>query len=157
MMRAIALASLLLTAACGLKPVYSQGAAGAPAMMLANIDVPVIPDRSGYLVRQALLERLGQGGTAYRLQIRLDDTISGLGVRGDDSISRERRQLRARWQLVAADGKVLIDAAARADAGIDVVSSDYAVVAAENAALERLATDIAGQIAARIALFARGQ
>ena len=41
------------------------------------------------------------------------------------------------------------------DAGIDRVSSNYAVVAAETTALERLATEIAQQIAARIARYAQ--
>mgnify|MGYP003631769513 FL=1 len=90
--------------------------------------------------------------------MKLDDSLSGFGVRGDDSISRERRQLRARWQLVEeTTGAVLIDAAARSDAGIDIVSSEYAVIAAENAALERLSEEIAQQIIARVALFARNE
>ena len=151
------LALLLLLAGCGLQPVYSNGSSGAAATMLAGIDVSAIEGRGGYLVRQALLDRVGTEGGRYRLDVKLDDAISGFGVRGDDSISRERRLLRARWQLVDAGGKVLIDETARADAGIDVVGSEYAVVAAENAALERLATDLAAQIAARVALYARGQ
>lgn len=160
MRRAAALCALLLIGGCGLQPVYSGGSRGAAATTLASVDVPVIPDRAGFLVRQALLERIGGRGdggrSAYRLEIKLDDSISGLGVRGDDSISRERRQLRARWQLIeAAGGTVVIDAASRADAGVDVVESEYAVIVAENAALERLADDIAGQIAARVALYAR--
>jgi LPS-assembly lipoprotein len=151
------LALLLLLGGCGLQPVYSNGSSGAAASMLAGIDVAVIEGRDGYLVRQALLDRVGGAGGSYRLDVRLDDAISGFGVRGDDSISRERRQLRARWQLVDAAGKVIIDATARADSGIDVVGSEYAVVAAETAALERLAEDIAEQIAARVALHARSQ
>lgn len=157
MKRAATLALLLLTAACGLRPVYSGGGRGAEANLLASIDVAEIPERAGYLVRQSLLGRIGDNSSgAYRLQVKLDDEISGFGVRGDDSISRERRLLRARWQLVeASSGAVVIDAAARADAGIDVVNSEYAVVAAETAALERLSRDIADQITARIALYAR--
>ena len=159
MRRGVALL-LLLAAGCGLRPVYSNGSGGAAASLLAAIEVSAIEGRGGYLVRQALLDRVGGGNSEtarYRLDVRLDDSISGFGVRGDDSISRERRLLRARWQLVGSDGKALIDATSRADAGIDVVSSDYAVVAAENAALERLAEDIAGQITARVALFVRGE
>jgi LPS-assembly lipoprotein len=38
--------------------------------------------------------------------------------------------------------------------GIDVVSSEYATVAAEQTALERLAKDIADQIVSRVALYA---
>ena len=70
-------------------------------------------------------------------------------------MTRERRSLRARYRLVdAARGTVLIDATAGSDAGIDVVSSEYATVAAEQTALERLAVEIADQIVARVALYA---
>ena len=51
-------------------------------------------------------------------------------------------------------GLVLLDATAGSDAGIDVVSSPYATVAAEQTALERLARVVADQIVARLALYA---
>lgn len=143
--------------ACALQPVYGGGNSAA-AVTLSQISVPLIPDRAGYLVRQALLDRVGEAGTAaYQLNVKLDDDITGFGVRGDEAITRERRTLRARWQLVElASGNVLIDATSRSDAGIDVVSSDYAVVAAEDTALERLAREIADDMTARIALYAAG-
>jgi LPS-assembly lipoprotein len=63
--------------------------------------------------------------------------------------------LRARYRLVdAAVGTVLLDATAGSDVGIDVVSSEYATVAAEQTALERLSRDIADQIVTRVAIYA---
>jgi len=50
---------------------------------------------------------------------------------------------------------VLLDATAGSDAGIDVVRSEYATIAAENTALERLSQIVADQIVARVALYAR--
>jgi len=50
---------------------------------------------------------------------------------------------------------VLVDETAAADAGIDRVSSNFAVVAAETTALERLSVDLARQISARLARYAR--
>lgn len=154
----IALAPLAL-AACALQPIYSGGARSDAARALAGIDVAPIPDRAGFLVRSALRERLGGAAESprYRLEVELDDKIEGFAIRRDDSSTRERRTLRARYRLVSADGsRTLIDATARTDAGIDVVrSSEFAVVAAENTALERLAVDIAEQIATRLALLAR--
>lgn len=149
----------LALSACQLTPVYGGGANSAAARTLGAISVPAVPERSGYLVRQALLDLVGGAGeTRYRLDVALDDEITGLGIRGDDSITRERRTLRARWQLIeTASGNTLIDETVRADSGIDVVSSDYAVVAAETDALERLSIDIANQIAARVAIYARQQ
>jgi LPS-assembly lipoprotein len=122
------------------------------------VQVAPIPGRAGWLVRTALEDRLGNDGRIvplYRLEIELDDEIIGLGIRFDDSVTRERRTLRARYRLVdAARGTVLLDATAGSDAGIDVVSSEYATVAAEQTALERLSVELADQIVARIALYA---
>lgn len=148
----------LALAGCGLAPVYSGGGNGVAAASFRNITVAAIPDRSGFLVRQALLDRLGaaDANPRYRLEVELDDQIVAFGVRGDNSAARERRTLRARYRLVdTTNNAVVLDATAGADSGIDRVSSNYAVVAAEVTALERLSTEIARQIGARLALFAR--
>ncbi|TVV71471.1 LPS assembly lipoprotein LptE [Sphingomonas solaris] len=155
---ALAAASLLLSG-CGLRPLYAGGANGAVAQSLAGIEVAPIPDRAGWLVRNALVDRLAAGGTTaprYRLEVELDDQITGFGIRTDNAVTRERRTLRARYRLrdAGAAGTVLLDATAGSDAGIDVVSSEYATIAAEQSALERLSGQIADQIVARIALYA---
>jgi LPS-assembly lipoprotein len=155
---ALALALLPLLASCGLRPVYAGGASGPVASSLSAISVAPIPERAGWLMRNALIDRLGSDASAnaaYRLEVDLDDDISGFGIRGDRSVTRERRTLRARYRLVqASTGLVLLDATAGSDAGIDVVSSPYATVAAEQTALERLAKVVADQIVARLALYA---
>lgn len=156
-MRAIfASLALLGLSACGLQPMYAGGGNGAVAQGLAAVDVPAIPGRAGWLVRNELVDRLGAGGDAparYRLDVRLDDQLEGLGILGDDTVSRERRTLRARYQLIdVSSGEILLDATAGSDAGIDVVSSEYAVIAAEQTALENLSREVADRIVARIAL-----
>ncbi len=155
------LAPLLLTA-CGLQPLYSAGAKGPVAGLLGEVRVAQIEGQAGWLVRNALRDRLvatqgGEGpGNRYRLDIKLEDSITGFGVRADDSITRERRSLRARYQLVdSASGEVVLDATAASDAGIDVVGSEFATIAAEQSAQERLAQAVADQIIARLAVFAR--
>lgn len=145
---------------CGLQPVYSAGTASAPAQLLGQISIAPIPDRAGYLVKSALQEEFGTAAasTAYRLDVVLDDQITAFGVRGDSSAARERRTLRARFKLVdAATNTVLLDDAVASDAGIDRVSSNFAVVAAENTALDRMAVDIARQITARLARYAKSR
>jgi LPS-assembly lipoprotein len=158
MIRHAALALLMLTAACGLRPLYSEGSRGPVAHTLRSISVGKIEGQAGWLVRTALEDRLGAQGTAeplYRLEVELDDDISGFGIRSDNAVTRERRSLRARYRLVeASTGMVLLDATAGSDAGIDVVSSEFATVAAEQTALERLSKEVADQIVARVALFA---
>ncbi len=160
MMRLAVLALALLLSACGLKPMYAGGANGAVAQGLAGIDVSPIEGKSGWLMRNALVDRLGasrsNGSPRYRLDVRLDDKLEGLGLLSDDTIARERRTLRARYQLVdLATGEIVLDATAGSDAGIDVVSSEYATIAAENTALENLTREVADRIVTRIALTLR--
>ena len=156
MMRPLALMLCLLLAACGLKPMYAGGASGAVASGLGTVQVAAIPDRAGWLVRNALVDRLGgeSGDPSYRLEVELDEDLTAFGIRGDAAVTRERRTLRARYRLVdLKTGEVVLDATAGSDAGIDIVSSEYATVAAEQTAQERLAGVVADQMVARLALF----
>lgn len=156
-MRLAVLALALLLSACGLKPMYAGGGSGAVAQGLAGIEISPIEGKSGWLMRNALSDRLGASHAAasprYRLDVRLDDKVEGLGLLSDDTIARERRTLRARYQLVdLASGEIVLDATAGSDAGIDVVSSEYATIAAENTALENLTKEVADRIVTRLAI-----
>jgi LPS-assembly lipoprotein len=149
---------LLILPACGLRPLYGGGADSEVASVLRTVQVAPIPGQSGWLVRNKLIDRLGEAGSgtaAYRLDVVLDDNITAYGIRGDQAATRERRTLRARYQLVnMRTGLVLLDATAGSDAGIDIVSSEYATVAAEQTSLEQLADVVADQIVARLGLYA---
>lgn len=161
MMRAafLLVLSATLLGGCGMRPLYGGGGNGAIGQTLAATEVAPIEGQQGWLVANALRDRLRASGEAtprYRLQIALDDQIIGLGARLNDTITRERRILRARYQLIdLATGGVLIDATAGSDAGIDVVGSEYATIAAEQSALERLSGIVADQIVSRVALYAK--
>ena len=155
---AIALAASLALGGCGLHPLYGGGASSSVAMTMRSIAVAPIAGQSGWLVRNKLIERLGDEGAgeaAYRLDVTLDDNITAFGLSSNQSATRERRTLRARYQLVdSRTGMVVLDATAGSDAGIDIVSSEYATVAAEQTALENLTGTVADQIVARIGLYA---
>lgn len=153
---AMALALALSLTGCGLQPMYAGGGSGAVAQGLAAVDVSPIEGQQGWLMHNALADRLKAGGQAnprYRLDVRLDDKLEGLGLLSDNTVTRERRTIRARYQLVdTASGEILLDATAGSDAGIDVVSSEYAVIAAEQTALENLTREVADQIVSRVAV-----
>ncbi len=153
---ALALSTAL--SACGLRPLYGGGSGGAVATTLRSVQVAPIDGQVGWLVHNKLTDRLGDARDAppaYRLEVELDDNITGFGIRGDRAVTRERRTLRARYRLVDLNGGgVVLDATAGSDAGIDVVSSEYATVAAEQTAVERLSEVLADQIVARLGLFA---
>mgnify|MGYP001235049746 CR=1 FL=1 len=156
-------AALLALSGCGLQPMYAGGGSGVVAQGLAAVEVPPIEGRAGWLVRNALRDQLAQSGAdaaapRYRLDVLLDDNLEGLGLLTDETVGRERRTLRARYQLVdLGSGSVLLDATAGSDAGIDVVSSEYATIAAEQTALENLAREVAGQIVTSLTITLRPQ
>ena len=155
---ALALAATPLLGGCGLHPLYAGGSHSAVAQGLDQVDVPAIAGQKGWLMRNALMDRLHPGGVPegakrYRLDVRLDDKLEGLGVLANDTVGRERRTLRARYQLVdTTTGEILLDATAGSDAGIDVVSSEYATVAAEQTALENLTRVVADRIMISLAV-----
>jgi LPS-assembly lipoprotein len=161
MMRTLLPALLLALSGCGLQPMYAGGGSGPVAQGLAAVEVPPIEGRAGWLMRNALRDQLAPTGATsasarYRLDVLLDDDLEGLGLLTDDTVGRERRTLRARYQLVElGSGTVLLDATAGSDAGIDVVSSEYATIAAEQTALENLAREVAGQIVTRLTVALR--
>jgi LPS-assembly lipoprotein len=157
---AVAAAVAVAVAGCQLQPVYSVASLAATRGLLGGVEVAPIPERTGFLVQGELESRLSPLSTGlvprYRLAVVLDDRIEGFGVRGDNTIVRERRTLRARYSLTDLEsGKIVLESVAGADAGIDVVSSEYAVVAGEVTAVERLAEAVADQIVGRLAIFAR--
>ena len=156
MMRILLIGLALAVSACGLRPMYAGGGGGVAATSLRSIQVQSIPGKAGWLMHKALVQRLGDNpaDSRYRLEVELDDNITGFGIRGDSAATRERRTLRARYRLVdLSNGAVVLDATAGSDAGIDVVSSQYATVAAEQTALERLSEVVADQMVGRLAMF----
>jgi LPS-assembly lipoprotein len=158
MRRFTLIVGLLTLTGCGLHPLYAGGSGGAVASTLSAVSVAPIAGQSGWLMRNKLVDKLGEAGSstpAYRLDVTLDDNITAFGLRSDRAATQERRTLRARYQLVELrTGMVVLDATAGSDAGIDIVSSEYATVAAEQTALENLSDIVADQIVARVALFA---
>ena len=102
MRRLLPLLAFALTS-CGLHPLYGGGASGEVAIALRTVQVGPIDGQTGWLVRNKLIDRLSENGTdtpRYRLDVTLDDNITGFGIRGDRAVTRERRTLRARYQLV---------------------------------------------------------
>src|SRR6185369_17527353 len=80
-----------LLASCGLHPLYGGGSSGTVAMTLRTVEVGPIEGQVGWLVRNNLVDRLGESGSAsplYRLDVKLDDNITGFGIRGDRAVTR---------------------------------------------------------------------
>ena len=116
-------ATSLTIGGCGLRPLYANGSQGAVAQVLADVDVAPIEGHSGWLVRNALRDRLGAAGAEsprYRLDVRLDDQLEGLGVLSDEFDELPGRH---HAQLVPALLRGLGDSAPRVQAAAAVAAA----------------------------------
>ncbi len=174
-----ALATMVLCfslAACGFKPLYSNANGDRTRAQLAQIRVAPVSDTSGdaYIrdyYRQGRTTRLGQlfqdglerempGGldAPYRLQVSIEEQIEGLGIRPDESFTRQRISLIARYELInLTENKPLYKGEAKSEIGVDRVASEYATLAAERAAGARNAQLLVRQITAKLILALRGE
>ena len=152
---------LFLLANCGFQPLHGSRAgpvAGSTVSDMSYVMVAAIPDRTGQLVRNNLLDRLHAGGMAakpvFRLIVHLKESREGIAFQQDDSATRFNLRLSARFELVdSRDGASLLKGHTRAIAAYNVVRSDYANLISQRDAQKRAANSVADGIQKRIAVF----
>ncbi|HEY4124531.1 MAG TPA: LPS assembly lipoprotein LptE, partial [Rhizomicrobium sp.] len=101
MKRLPALILMLALGACGFHPLYGHG--GASPALMASIYVDPIPDRTGYELRNSLMDLLDSGGgnsKQYRLKITLSEDIKGIALQNDATITRYNYLLDAKYELI---------------------------------------------------------
>lgn len=160
--RLVLAAALLGLGACGFHPLYGEGSAGAdPAVArhLAAIDVAAIEDRFGQVLRQRLRERLapdGEARGAYTLDIVHTRSLEELAFRKDETATLGRLNYSAAYVLRSGD-TVLTRGASRGQSSYDLLQARYATVVAERDAEERIARQLADDIATRLGLYFAGR
>jgi LPS-assembly lipoprotein len=154
-----------LLSGCGFQPVYmptASGKAGPAARELAAVNVGVIPDRPGQLLRQALQTRFGndRGGVLAKYDLLVSFGISGEGIAilPDSTPTRIRLIGNANWRLVdiTPPRTQLTAGSARALDGANLFDSQYFALDLENeTAPRRIADAVADQIALQLAVWFR--
>ncbi len=147
-------------AGCGFRPLYAPAAGGAPgpaAAGLAAVYVPVLPERSGQLIRQALQQRFdGAGsGVAKRYELEVGHAIAsdGIAVQRDSSTTRVRLIGTATWVLrtLSLARTPLVTGSARVLDGYNILNQQYFAAELENeAAVRRIAQALADQITLKV-------
>jgi LPS-assembly lipoprotein len=160
-----ALCSGMSLSACGFQPVYmptASGNAGVAQRDLAAVQVALIPDRPGQLLRQALQDRfeLTNSGVARRYNLIVVYWISGEGIAvlQNSTVTRIRSIGNANWSLTSQDPArtVLTTGSARSVDAINIIDTQYFAGDLENEAVQkRLANAIADQITLQLATYFR--
>jgi LPS-assembly lipoprotein len=148
-------------AGCGFHPVYEPRSAkdsGAQAA-LGTVDVALMPERSGQLVRQELQARLDRGdgfAKKYELSVSFSVAADAIGIQQDTSVTRLRMVGTANWSLRSLDAArpVVTTGIARSVDGVNILDEQYfeADLAGETAT-RRIAAAVADQITLQLSSY----
>lgn len=151
---------LLSVAGCGFHPVYGRRDKAGPSDRLDEVNVDVIPDRQGQLLRQALQQRLeGSGeGRAKRFGLAVVYSVASdpISIQRDSTSSRLRVVATASWTLrsLQPGQGVLTSGSARMMDGFNVIDQQYFALDLENEdAQRRLAESVADQVTLQMASY----
>lgn len=127
---------------------------------MGSIYVKPIPERTGYVLRNDLLDLFDSmgnpEGAKYRLEVELKTEKVPLGFLENAQITRYNFYLTAHYALVAIkENKPVKRGVARTITSYNVVTSPYATVTAEKDAQDRAARDVAETIRTELAVFLR--
>jgi LPS-assembly lipoprotein len=159
---ALSFAALFIVG-CGFQPIYgTAGSDGSPVGEdLAAIYVEPISDRSGYGLRNYLLDLLNAKsqleGARYRLKVILREETEGVAIRPNATITRYNYLLSVQYELFPI-GQTTAEKIgnARSLTAYNVALSPYATVSAERDAKDRAARDAAERIRTELAVYFRG-
>ncbi len=152
----VVLGAVLAVSACGFEPLLGRVGDGSDAVeQLAAIRIEPIPDRSGQVLRNALLDKLTPQGrdiaSRYVLRIRLQEPRQILLLRRDDIISRSSYSAQATYELRDTQGRRVFAGSSSFATDFEIASSEFATRRSlENArdrVLELVANDIRNQLA----------
>ncbi len=164
MRRAVAGAAFIAAAAslsgCGFHPLYatSDSRGGARAIFSAIYVEPIVGERVGYELRNALIDDLRgvprPADATWRLSVVADQYIQAIAVANTAAITRYNYIVDAHYTLSdVKTGKVVKSGIESSLSAYDVVSSPYATLVAQRDAQRRGASDVASHIQIDLAAF----
>ena len=152
---AVLIAVLPLVAGCGFQPLYATGGLSDVSEELSQVEVGIIPDRSGQILRNYLIQGLNTEGRpadpTYRLNVSLTETREELGIDKADNAQRANLIVTARFTLrTAADDQEVLNRRVGIITSYNILVDEFATLSAQKAArdraLRRLGFDIRTQL-----------
>jgi LPS-assembly lipoprotein len=142
-----------IVAACGFTPVYHQNAQHQVRQSLPFIEVAPVDGKRGLQLRNFLDERIAAAGAAtdagprYRLSVKLESSTEAVLIQLDNTATRQNLRMRAAFALIDREtGAELYSGRAVSVGSYNVVDSEFATIAAENNAAERVVREIGEEI-----------
>ena len=158
--RQVLLATCLIgLAGCGFRPLYGETEfLGEASTHLARIEVESIPDRSGQIMRNYLLERLNAGGRPdrplYRLEVTLSEVEQELGILKDDTATRANLRITAVMVLRPADASnELLRRQLLTITSFNILEDEFATISSERDARDRALRQLSEDVRTQLALY----
>ena len=151
-----------LLAGCGFQPVYGDREGVETTAEMASIKIEPIDERLGQMLRNHLLDALNPHGepaqSKYRLLTEVSEAKQELAIRKSELATRSNMNLIARYRLYDVDRKAyVITRTSTVAASYNLLTNEFATLAAEADARERGARDLSDDITRQIALYFRAQ
>lgn len=161
----MACAGMLLLGGCGFHPVYGSrgdgsGPRGSVARHLAAVEVGLIADRIGQMLRNELMTQLHYAGTdevpLYQLEVQVTEQEEQLSVERDATSTRANLRVTALFTLVQInDSQILLRGSLNAVNSFAIqrtTEAVYSTIVAREDARRRGVRTVADKIVNRIAL-----
>lgn len=162
---ALAIATLFV-GSCGFAPMYGDYTdaktrqAEAPESILSQIEIGIIPDRDGQILRNHLIDRFYVGAAPsatplYRLTVSaVQESRKELAITKTAETTRAQLHLKASMKLTSSTtDKSLLVKEVKAVIGFNILESEFATRVAEQGARDSALSDLARQIELNTVLF----
>ncbi|MFT5488280.1 MAG: LPS-assembly lipoprotein [Alphaproteobacteria bacterium] len=151
-----AIGAVLAISGCGFEPIHGQRS-GASSTALASIDIQLIADRSGQMLRNELLQQMQPRGALrarYSLSVKIAESLASLGIRKDEVATRANLTLAASFTITELGGeKRKFSGSARSVNSYNVLTSDFATLSAREDARRRGVNQLALELRERISIW----
>lgn len=157
--RAAPLLLILALGACGLKPLYGTNSVGtAMSDRLGQVNVGVIGDRSGQILRTELIRMLNPQGRpaqpAYDLGVTLAESQQDVNLISDLTTTRRNLTLTASFVLTdRKSGQPVFSDSASEITSYNILADQYTTLVGERDARERALRSLGEDIRTRLALY----
>lgn len=154
----ITLFSLFLFS-CGFTPVYQTNNNAPVVSELNTVDIAIIPDEEGVMVRNYLMDRIYKNGYPSDPQYKLitapiNEQIIEIAIDQDDNASRAQlRQFTSFTLIRLSDNKPVLQRQIRATAGYNILDGQFATFVTKENAREQALRTIADKIVIQLELY----
>lgn len=151
----------LILSSCGFSPMYAQNKENESTSISANlneIDISIIPDRSGQFLRNELIDRFYQNGylaaPKYRLDVSpINERIEDFDITIESEATRQQIRLSTIITLINLEtNKPVLSRSLYSITSNNILESEFSTLITEQSARDAALNDLARQIERQVAL-----